>query len=233
GVFGEVYFAEGEYIHELKGLNEITPWRRKWQTGINGCTYPTHSLGPILQWLGTQRVVSVSCVGTGHHYRDPRGAEYENEDSILMLCRLSGGGLAKIRVDMLSERPHAMTNYALQGTQGAYESARAETEKDRVWVKGVSKEKDRWDLLEAFEDRYLPDFWKHPPKEALNAGHGGGDYFQVVDFVNACLGLAPNPIDIHRAMDMSVPGLISQQSIRQGGAWLEVPDSRTWQNDKG
>jgi predicted dehydrogenase len=43
GLFGEMYFAEGGYIHELKGLNEITTWRRKWQTGINGCTYPTHS----------------------------------------------------------------------------------------------------------------------------------------------------------------------------------------------
>ena len=33
GLFGELYFGEGEYIHELKGLNEITVWRRKWQTG--------------------------------------------------------------------------------------------------------------------------------------------------------------------------------------------------------
>ncbi len=29
GLFGDVYYAEGEYIHELKGLNEITKWRRK------------------------------------------------------------------------------------------------------------------------------------------------------------------------------------------------------------
>jgi len=51
GLFGSVYYAEGEYIHELKGLNEITTWRRKWQTGIDGVTYGTHSLGPILQWM--------------------------------------------------------------------------------------------------------------------------------------------------------------------------------------
>ena len=29
GLFGEVYYAEGEYLHELKELNEITPWRRR------------------------------------------------------------------------------------------------------------------------------------------------------------------------------------------------------------
>ena len=31
GLFGKSYYAEGEYIHELKGLNESTVWRRKWQ----------------------------------------------------------------------------------------------------------------------------------------------------------------------------------------------------------
>jgi hypothetical protein len=30
GLFGEVFYAEGEYLHELKALNEITKWRRKW-----------------------------------------------------------------------------------------------------------------------------------------------------------------------------------------------------------
>jgi len=29
-------------------------------------------------------------------------------------------------------------------------------------------------------------------------------------------------------MDMTLPGLISQDSIRAGGVWLDVPDSRAW-----
>ena len=44
GLFGDVYYAEGEYLHELKGLNEITKWRRTWQTGIDGVTYGTPHL---------------------------------------------------------------------------------------------------------------------------------------------------------------------------------------------
>ena len=87
GPFGELYYAEGEYIHELKALNERTPWRRNWQTGINGVTYPTHSLGPILQWMAGDRVARICCEGSGHHYRDPRGDLYENQDSCLMLAR--------------------------------------------------------------------------------------------------------------------------------------------------
>jgi predicted dehydrogenase len=234
GLFGEVYYGEGEYLHELKDLNEVTPWRRKWQTGIDGVTYPTHSLGPLLQWLvasdpmTADRVSRVCCEGSGHHYRDPRGAYYENQDSVVMLCKTVKGALIKIRVDMLSERPHAMTNYALQGTKGCYESARSLGERDRIWLADLCEDKNQWMDLSELERLYLPDLWRNPPREALSAGHGGGDYYEVMDFVEAIQGVKPCPIGIHEAMDMTLPGLVSQASICEGGKWLEVPDSREW-----
>jgi len=228
GEFGTPYYAEGEYLHELKELNEVTVWRRKWQTGVNGITYGTHSLGPILQWMPGDRVESVCCAGSGHHFRDPRGAEYENEDSCVMLGRMRSGGLVKIRVDMISDRPHAMTNYQLQGTDGAYESARAPGEKHRVWLRSRREKPDQWMDLAGLEDEFLPDFWKSAGEAASKAGHGGGDYFEVLDFVDAATGKRPPEIGIHEAMDMTVPGLVSQASVAENGAWLPVPDSRDW-----
>jgi predicted dehydrogenase len=228
GEFGTPYYAEGEYLHELKALNETTPWRRKWQTGINGVTYGTHSLGPVLQWMPDDRVARVCCVGSGHHYRDPRGEAYENEDTCLMLCQMRSGALVKIRVDMLSDRPHAMTNYALQGTDGAYESARSTGERDRIWLRSRSNDPSRWMDLSTLEEAFLPALWTEHAANAARTGHGGGDYFVVLDFVDAILGRRPCPIGIHEAMDMTLPGLVSQQSIAQGGAWLSVPDSRAW-----
>ena len=228
GLFGTSYYGEGEYIHELKQLNEQTPWRRRWQTGIDGITYPTHSLGPLLQWMPGDRVASVCCAGSGHHYRDPRGDAYENEDSCVMLCRMVSGGLVKIRVDMLSDRPHAMTNYQLQGTDGAYESARASGERNRIWLRGRSANTDGWMDLENLADEFLPEFWKQGEEQAAKAGHGGGDYFEILDFVNAIEGIRPCPVGIHAAMDMTLPGLCSQASILKAGAWMDVPDSRIW-----
>jgi predicted dehydrogenase len=228
GLMGEVYYAEGEYLHELKELNEITPWRRRWQTGIDGITYGTHSLGPILQWMPGERVVRVCCEGSGHHYRDPRGDQYENQDSCVMLAKTTRGALIKIRVDMLSNRPHAMTNYTLQGTHGSYESARAKGEQNRIWLSELHDEPNNWHNLADLEANYLPEIWRNPPPAALQAGHGGGDYLEIFDFIRAILGEAPCPIGIHEAMDMTLPGLISQESIRQNGTWLEVPDSRLW-----
>jgi len=228
GLFGTTYYAEGEYLHELKGLNEITKWRRKWQTGINGITYGTHSLGPILQWMPGDRVIRVCCAGSGHNYRDPRGDAYENEDSCVMLCKMASGGLAKIRVDMLSDRPHAMHNHVLQGTDGAYESAHGGESADRVWLRDRCQDMNTWRPLTDFADEFLPDYWKKGKEAALKTGHGGGDYFEVLDFVKAAQGERPAPIGIHEAMDMTLPGLVSQQSIAEDGAWLAVPDSREW-----
>jgi predicted dehydrogenase/GNAT superfamily N-acetyltransferase len=228
GLMGSVYYAEGEYIHELKELNEQTPWRRRWQTGVNGVTYGTHSLGPILQWMAGDRVVSVCCAGSGHHYRDPRGVLYENEDSDVMLCKMRSGGLVKIRVDMLSDRPHAMTNYQLQGTDGSYESARAEGERNRIWLRSLSKTPTHWTDLQELEKEFLPASWREAAGAAEKAGHGGGDYFEILDFVDAALGKRPPPFGIDAAMDMTLPGLCSQVSIAEGGRWVDVPDSRTW-----
>jgi predicted dehydrogenase len=227
GLFGETYYGEGEYLHELKELNEQTPWRRTWQTGVNGITYGTHSLGPLLQWMPGDRVTSVCCAGSGHHHTDPRGDAYQNEDSCVMLCRMGKGGLIKIRVDMLSDRPHAMGNYSLQGTDGCYESSRAPGEPDRVWLRSLGPG-NVWTPLGDLEDEHLPDFWKESAEAASRAGHGGGDYFEVLDFVDAVKGLRPSPVGIHEAMDMTLPGLMSQLSIARGGEWLDVPDTRTW-----
>ena len=48
----------------------------------------------------------------------------------------------------------------------------------------------------------------------------------VREFLRAVLDGKRPPIDVYRAMDYTVPGLISEQSILQGGAPLPVPDLR-------
>ena len=233
GLLGEIYYAEGEYLHELKELNEVTKWRRHWQTGIDGVTYGTHSLGPILHCMPGDRVVRVCCEGSGHHYNDPRGEPYHQESAV-MLCKTAKGALIKIRVDMISDRPHAMNAYQMQGTDGVFESSRGGPgDRDRIWLRDLSRE-IRWhDLgelgaIDSLTGKYLPPSLKNIPKEALRAGHGGGDYFEVLDFVRAVRGEIPCPIGIDAAMDMTLPGLVSQQSIGRGGEWMGVPDSRTW-----
>jgi hypothetical protein len=145
-----------------------------------------------------------------------------------MLCRLQSGGLAKIRVDMLSQRPHAMNCHVLQGTDGAYESPRAPGERHRLWLRSRCPSADQWLDLEAYEDEFLPATWCTWGEHAASAGHGGGDLIVLALFADAILSGTQPDIDVHGALDMTLPGLISQLSIAQGGRWIDVPDSRSW-----
>ncbi len=145
-----------------------------------------------------------------------------------MLCKMRSGGLIKVRVDMLSDRPHNMVNYHLQGTDGCYESGRAWGERNRVWLRSRSKGADQWLDLETLSAEFMPENWIRFEELARKAGHGGGDLLELIDFTDAIVGKRATPVGIHEAMDMSLPGLVSQQSILQNGRWLDVPDSRQW-----
>jgi predicted dehydrogenase len=105
GQLGDVYYAEGEYLHDVKSLADRTPWRRHWQLGISGLTYCTHALGPIMRWFQGDRVVRVSCVDAGSHYNDTQGKAMAGS-SATMLAKTEQGRLIKIRVDLTSNRPY-------------------------------------------------------------------------------------------------------------------------------
>lgn len=50
----------------------------------------------------------------------------------------------------------------------------------------------------------------------------------MTDFIQSIMNNCSSPIGVHEAMDMTIPGVISQASIQQEGEWLDVPDSREW-----
>jgi predicted dehydrogenase len=226
GLLGEVYYAEGEYLHNVKDLADTTEWRRIWQFGINGITYGTHSFGPILSWFEGDRVIKVSCQGSGHHYTDSKNRLFEQEDTTVMLAKTAMGRLIKVRMDIISELPYR-SNCILQGTQGYYDSARYEGDIDRIWIKGKSDE-GHWIKLEDMQNEYMPELWEKYGIDAEKGGHSGTDFIVITDFINSLANNRSMPIGIHESMDMTLPGLMSQESISRGGDWVDVPDSRDW-----
>lgn len=221
GLFGELYFGEGEYLHEMKTWH-TTPtgdptWRYYWQVGRNGVTYPTHSLGPLLEWFD-DRVVSVCCVGSGHH-TDP---EHELQDTTLLLARTQRGQLLKMRLDLLSNRPDMHAYYAIQGTGGAYEAARSELSQPLVHITGRS-DYGKWEPLESYAKQFLPTNYRTPPE---GAGHWGSDVWPIRDFIDSIINDRTPRVDIYRALDMTLPGILSEYSINQGSTWVHVPNPR-------
>ncbi len=230
GRFGELYYGEGEYLHEVRALHHDAEggptWRAFWQVGARGCTYGTHSLGAVRHWFQAidpaERIARVTCLGTGAR-TDP---EHWHDDTSVMLCQLRSGKLIKVRLDMMSNRPHLPSYYALQGTQGAYEAARVEGEPGRIWIGANRPDEPRqWRSLQDF-DAHLPADWRALAQEARATGHGGGDYHVGRAFVQALLTSTPPPIDIYAALEWTAAGLCSQLSIANGGVPIAVPDFR-------
>lgn len=223
GLFGDLYFGEGEYLHEMKSWHTDAmgrpTWRYHWQVGRAGITYPTHSLGPLLWWF-EDRVVAVSCSGTGRH-TDP---EHQIDDTVLMLARTAAGSLLKIRLDLLSNRPHLMNYYSLQGTAGAYEAARVAGAPNHVYLLGHGPG-EQWEPLDAYVEKFLPERYR---EVAAGAGHGGTDTFPVRDFLDAVRADRSPELDIYAALDMTLPGLVSESSFYEHGAWRAVPNPRLW-----
>ena len=224
GAFGPIYFGEAEYLHEMKswhrpnGPEGVPSWRLHWQVGKNAITYPTHSLGPLLQWMD-DRIVAVSSVGTGRW----TAPDNEMEDSVTLSAKTRKGGLIRMRLDLLSNRPEIYNYYSIQGTKGAYESGRGFGDKPRLYLEGVNTH-NQWQILDEAAGDLLPARYANPPS---GTGHWGSDAFPLLDFLDAIEADTPPMLDIYAALNMTLPGIISEQSIAAGGAWLSVPDPKT------
>lgn len=232
GLFGDIYFGEGEYLHDVKSMtvynygahnSRKTSWRKYWQLGKRGAFYPTHSLGPVMKWFKGDRIKSISCFGTGRH----TAPELRQEDSTLTICRLESGKLVKIRVDCISERPHNMTYYSLQGTKGCYEAPRGLGDGHKIWLKGMEGASGHaeWRPLQDFYE-HLPERYKNATEEQKAAGHWGGDFFIVQDFVDAVLKGAKPAIDVYEACEWTAVALLSELSVMNGGKEMELPGFR-------
>lgn len=237
GLFGDIYYGEGEYIHDIKhlasGYNRRVPgdqaaasktsWRHYWQLGKRGTFYPTHSLGPVMQWFQGDRIRSVSSFGTGWH----TAPQFRQEDTSVTMCQLESGKLIRLRVDCLSNRPHNAAYYTLQGTLGCYEAPRGLGDEAKIYLKADGDHSDSaaWRPLREFE-RYLPERYRNATEEQRSAGHYGGDFFIVQDFVDAIRHGTRPPIDVYDACEWTAVALLSELSIANGGRPMEMPDFR-------
>ncbi len=253
GVFGEIVHAEGAYIHDTRNLGinsagELT-WRGAMKQRYNRNQYPTHSLGPVAQWLRINRDDGDELATTTTFVSDPlnfhrycadrlgpthplaQPGTVVQGDSAVSLIRSRKGAVIIIRVDSGSPRPHNMTHYALQGTKASYLSPRFSGEDPLIWIDGRSpgysppREGNgaQWQSLWELASEYEHPRWRTWGEEARKTGHGGGDFFILEDFANAVREGTPPPVDVYDAVTWSSLIPLSEESVRRGGAPMEIP----------
>jgi predicted dehydrogenase len=238
GVFGEFTYAECGYVHDCRNIkfdpDGTLAWRGEMARDLIGNLYPTHSLGPVAQWLGinrTDRLVSLVAMTTRQmaleRYAARRfGKDHPNAkikfavgDSTTTVIQTANGVVIDLRYDTLSARPHPTTcYYALQGATASYDS-----DGERIWIEGRSKE-NTWEPVSKYAEEFDHPMWKKYESEAKNTEHGGGDFFPIREFVQAIRTGGPAPVDVYDAVTWSSITPLSAESLRNGNKCVEIPD---------
>ncbi len=101
--FGDVYFGEGEYLHDCRGLNRFADGSLTWRGRyFSGYVYIWHSLRPLLYILD-DRPKRITAMGTMQPGR--LEADINIYDNVVSLIETAAGRLLKIRVDIVSPAP--------------------------------------------------------------------------------------------------------------------------------
>lgn len=248
GVFGEITYAEGGYVHDCRPIRlsdngEVT-WRGEEMRTDRGNTYPTHSLGPVAKWLGITQNDNMIKTSTfvsrqasmnnliksrfGDNHEALQKGYWAYGDSVITTIECASEALIALRFDGDSLRPHNMVSYQLQGTHASYLSGRFDEEDGLLWVDGISsKNKDGtaqcWDNMYKHSYKYEHPEWVKYMAQARQLGHGGGDFFVLKEFVEAIIEKRRPFIDIYDAVTWSSIVPISMESVRKGGIPIDIP----------
>ncbi|MFR1476308.1 MAG: Gfo/Idh/MocA family protein [Hydrogeniiclostridium mannosilyticum] len=227
GMFGTPYYAEGEYLHDVKSMttyhydiHQSGKTSRKYSSWENTAPSP-HTASGLMQGLRA---------GSPAYPRLPAAlSPWTARGHYHTMCQMASGKLARIRVDCISPRPHNMTFYQLQGTKGVVETPRGLGDVCKVWLEDYNHDENKddrqWRPLSDFNS-LLPERYKNATEEQKKAGHEGGDFFIVEDFINAIRYGTKPAIDVYQACEWTAVGLLSELSVTNGGRAIDIPHFR-------
>jgi predicted dehydrogenase len=221
GHVGEFKYGEGEYVHpdppEVKLARSCG--RDHWRNWIPSTYYCTHSIAPVM-YITNTRPVKVNGFVVPYDYEDPTKTNHMSRADMaaVIICRMDNDAVMKSLHGAL--RGHG--NYVrIHGNKGVMENCRhGDKTRLRVWREPWEKRKG-----EPVETVYKPDFPVHHDR-AMQAGHGGGDFFTSFEFASAIRTGEQPYLDVYRGIDMSISGIQAWRSVLSDSAPMTVPDFR-------
>jgi len=215
GRLGRIYYAEGEYIHQVRDLiKDPVTGELKWRAYRPPIHYISHSLGPLLMMLD-DRVVKATGAGKGR-YTMPDLETVGAIDMQVALFKTEKGATIKILRSQVVAREPPFHYFVLYGSKGCIENTgfRLGEEWGVMYVEGED---------EAVRRIECPISNPEAPEEARKWGHGTSEYYLVRDFVEAIVNDKKPPIDVVKAIDMTIPGIVAHEAAMKGEVWLDVP----------
>ena len=215
GRLGKIFYAEAEYVHKIVHLlKDGETGSTFWRIDRPPIWYCAHCLGPALM-LMDDRVVQATGTQCGFNTYPDQSDRPGFLDMEVGLFRTEKGATIKILRSQTANRPHIVF-YSLYGTKGWIESSRRPGGEGLVYVEGETEDAKGDFITCPIGD---PD----APEEAGRGGHGTSEYYMIRDFLDSIEAGVRPPIDVMRAMDFTVPGILAHQAAMGKGEWLDVP----------
>jgi predicted dehydrogenase len=225
GALGRIYYAEAEYIHDLRGLWRDAAGRPTWRRTLPPLLYPTHGTAPYLA-MTRDRFVEVTAMGASGDEPTPAAATDAVEPAGVpwvetALLRAASGAAFRLTNAFRTTYAGISHFYSFHGTGGTFETGRhgraasvalfhAEGSAVRGWVQ------------EECTHGALP-----PYRLPVTGSHAAEAAFIFDDFVRAALDGERPAIDAFDAVDMTLPGICGHQSAVEGTP-VSIPDPRAW-----
>lgn len=249
GVFGEVLYAEGAYIHQLEAFWDAyeNDWRMKYNRKQRGDLYPTHGMGPACQALDIHRgdkmnvLVSmdskaVSIPNFLEKKFNEKVADFQNGQNTMTFIRTEKGKTIHIQHDVATPRPYsrmynvAGTNgyaskyprqgYALQGN--TLENAAPDLFK--LDAHSFMPDEARRNLMEKYKSPILTEEMQETANKLGAIAHGGMDFIMDYRLIYCLRKGLPLDMDVYDLEEWSCLVPLSKISLENGYAPVEVPD---------
>jgi len=225
GILGDVVFAEGEYVHPISPDEQLklSPGENHWRMHNPRIYYLTHSLAPIM--MATD-VMPVRVNAETVYLKDDA---FETWDKIehkptvecagMMLLQMSNGSVFRISGSN-NLAPHGNW-YRLACSNGSIETVRGDIGK-------VMIDFGTWDLpVGVTESHQCYDaHWAELNDVAEKAGHGGGDFWVMYNFMKYLRYDEKPYFDVYNSVMLSSTAIMAYRSALAEGMPFDIPDFR-------
>ncbi|NLZ95709.1 MAG: Gfo/Idh/MocA family oxidoreductase [Bacteroidales bacterium] len=247
GVFGEVLYAEGAYIHQLEDFwnSYEADWRLEYNKHHRGDVYATHGMGPACQLLDIHRgdkmnylvAVDSKPVSIPNYLKEVRGEEVEdfkNGQNTTTLIKTEKGKTIHIQHDVASPRPYSRM-YQLTGTKGfankypiqGYALQGSQIDSD---VTPDHENLNAHSYVPEEVKQALMEKYKHPihieleEKAKQVGGHGGMDFIMDYRLIYCLQNGLPLDMDVYDLAEWCCLAPLTALSLENHSAPVIIPD---------
>ncbi len=254
GLFGEIIYAQGAYIHDLSKIwnrywkeneNDLLGWRLDYNMKHRGDLYPTHGLGPIAQVMNIHRgdrmktliaMDTESFIGK-KLVKERTGktcSEFRNGDHTVTLIRTEQGKVINIQHNVMTPQPYSRS-YQLTGTKGmaikypiqgyALDTVPQSSVEDLAYDNLNAHQFLSTENMNKLIKKYNhPILKKYGDKALKVGGHGGMDFIMDSRLIYCLQHGLPLDMDVYDLAEWCCLAELGELSMDNHGAPVAIPD---------